>query len=116
MTPYYSPAPLGNNTHATQSGQDNYEIAFEILYITLVTEHFLMFQYAREVKIKNLSLKKVETFMEIFNKPIWETAGTKLLSINESILTLIIQVVFESIFFSFSEPLLFLERRFNLQV
>ena len=26
MTPYYSPAPLGNNTHAAQCGQNNFEI------------------------------------------------------------------------------------------
>ena len=37
MTPYYSPAPLGNNTHAAQCGQNKYEIAFEILYTCHMT-------------------------------------------------------------------------------
>ena len=26
MTPYYSPAPLGNNTHASQCGQNTFEV------------------------------------------------------------------------------------------
>ena len=59
MTPYYSPAPLGNNTHAAQCGQDNYEIAFEILYTCHMT--FFNVSISKRTENQKSLVKNFET-------------------------------------------------------
>ena len=87
MTPYYSPGPLGNNTHAVHCGQNKYEIAFKFLQTCHVT--FLNFSISKRSENQKSLIKKSSNIqVNLWRKDNLGNTGAKLLSINESILTL----------------------------
>ena len=85
MTPYYSPAPLGNNTHAALCGQNKNEIVFKFLQTCHIT--FFNVSISKRTNNQKSLVEKAVALKFTFVKLILVTAGAKLLSINESILT-----------------------------
>ena len=62
MTPYYSPAPLGNNTHVVQCGQNKYKIAFKFLQICQMPFFFVSISKRSENK---KSLVKKSSYIQV---------------------------------------------------